>query len=351
MNIKQLIIPIALCSASSAWAFSYTVSGKFPEGDNHAGQYVYLQPVDNNNKLDSALVAADGSFTIKSTADNSYLSRITCAKQINGGTRFNTVSLFAPEEADIVIDAVSRRPLSGGNVNTALSALITKVTELGASMRDKNEEERKATIAEVKSLLKNSIAANPGNGVGEYAINIYGSVCSPQEWIDAAAMLSSELQQKQSIASVTTRMKGQLKAAVGKKFIDVTGKNAEGKPVKLSDYVGKGKYVLVDFWASWCGPCMHEANTVLKPLYERYKNNDRFEIVGIVVNDAPENAKGAMTRSGFEWPQIIGTEDPVMADYGFNSIPMLILFGPDGTIMDRGLRGQALTNRIDELLK
>lgn len=71
----------------------------------------------------------------------------------------------------------------------------------------------------------------------------------------------------------------------GAMFKDIEWRSVDGKISKLSDYVGKGKYVLVDFWASWCGPCRQEASTTLKPVYEKYGSDQRFEFLGVATWD------------------------------------------------------------------
>ena len=107
---------------------------------------------------------------------------------------------------------------------------------------------------------------------------------------------------------------------------------------KLSDYVGKGKYVLVDFWASWCGPCRSEIPRIIE-IYNDYKGKN-FEVVGVTINDRFEDTQRAVEEMGIPYPQIMTTkwENP----YGINGIPHIILFGPDGKIIKRNLRGDAM---------
>ena len=108
----------------------------------------------------------------------------------------------------------------------------------------------------------------------------------------------------------------------------------DGQTHRLSDYVGKGNYVLVDFWASWCGPCRAGVPHVIA-LYEKYKDKS-FTALGVAVNDKPEKTLEAAKKLGIPYPLILNTELIAANLYDFNAIPYYILFSPDGTILTRG---------------
>ena len=140
------------------------------------------------------------------------------------------------------------------------------------------------------------------------------------------------------------------RTAIGAMFTDFTIEhgNADGSPVSLSDYVGKGKYVLVDFWASWCGPCKEEM-PVLKEVYKRFKG-DKFEIVGIAVSDKRADTEAIVPQLGITWPVIYDAQSIPTEIYGVNAIPHIILFGPDGRIVARELRGEKIAETLSPLL-
>ena len=148
------------------------------------------------------------------------------------------------------------------------------------------------------------------------------------------------------VQTIRKDIQGRLATREGKTFVDFAGENGDAR---LSDYVGKGKYILTDFWASWCQPCIVEIPH-LKELYEKY-NGDTFTILGIACSDNPENSKAAISKHSMPWAQILGTGMVAMETYGFNGIPYYILFAPDGTILKRGLRGEALDNALKEILE
>ena len=135
----------------------------------------------------------------------------------------------------------------------------------------------------------------------------------------------------------------------GKMFTDFTIPDSEGKEVRFSDYIGKGKYVLVDFWASWCGPCRGEIPNLIK-VYDKY-HGEQFDVLGVAVWDKPEDSKAAAEKLGINYSEIINAQNIPTDAYGINGIPQIMLFGPDGTILKRDLRGEAIEAEIAKYVK
>ncbi len=136
----------------------------------------------------------------------------------------------------------------------------------------------------------------------------------------------------------------------GAMFTDFEATQPDGSVLKLSDFVGKGKYILVDFWASWCGPCKREIPNI-KAAYEKYKG-DKFDVLSVAVWDKPEDTAKAAAEHGVVWNQIVNAGQVPTDIYGIEGIPHLILFGPDGTIVKRGegLRGPGLDEVLSKIL-
>ena len=155
------------------------------------------------------------------------------------------------------------------------------------------------------------------------------------------------------VDEVKTRVQAAERTAIGKHFVDFTviqdPEHPETSTVKLSDYVGKGKYILIDFWASWCGPCMNEMPNLVK-VYNTY-HGDKFDMVSIPVSAGMEASVAQSKELGIVWNQIINAPDTIMTDlYGIMGIPHTILFSPDGTILGRDLVGAKLEEAVKEAL-
>ena len=139
------------------------------------------------------------------------------------------------------------------------------------------------------------------------------------------------------------------RSAIGEPMIDFTQPDVNGKPVKLSDL--KGKYVLLDFWASWCGPCRAENPNVLKA-YNTYKDKN-FTVVGVSLDDSGEKWRKAIEEDGMPWIQLSdlkGGKNEVATQYGVMAIPSTFLLSPEGVIIAKDLRGEALHKKLAELL-
>ncbi|MBR4434453.1 MAG: TlpA family protein disulfide reductase, partial [Bacteroidaceae bacterium] len=143
-----------------------------------------------------------------------------------------------------------------------------------------------------------------------------------------------------------------LASSVGKQFIDFEMNNMAGGTSKLSDFVKQNKVTLVDFWASWCGPCRQKMPNV-KAAYEKFGAKG-FGIVGVSLDRDEESWKKGVADLGMAWPQLSDLKywDCAGADlYGVRAIPATVLINQEGTIIARNLRGEALAEKLEEVLQ
>jgi thiol-disulfide isomerase/thioredoxin len=138
----------------------------------------------------------------------------------------------------------------------------------------------------------------------------------------------------------------------GNPFKDIISKDPQGNEIKLSDYAGKGKYILLDFWASWCPPCRAEMPRLVE-LYDTYKDKN-FEIIGYSLDEDEDAWKKGIEQLNITWPQMSDCESwdsPAVKLYAVQAIPCILLIDPDGTIIERDLAGEELSAKIKAVIK
>ena len=140
--------------------------------------------------------------------------------------------------------------------------------------------------------------------------------------------------------------------AIDQQFTDLKGKTPEGKEIALSDYAGKGEYVLVDFWASWCPPCRKDMPYLVEA-YAKYKNKG-FEIVGVSLDENVADWQNMIKKLKVTWPQMSdlkGWNSELSGAYGVASIPHTVLIDKEGKIIAKYIKGEELIPTLQELIK
>lgn len=353
-KLIYFIIPAILLSAENATAIDYKVTGTLDIPD---GMKVIMTDFTRDGVMIDSAFVKNGKFEMSGEYERNALVRIETAdyRQFGSGIL----------DSNLIIDFQTHNPLDSTELNRKfnefsnklndyeeeLSTFLKELDSHGFQGQERGEIYKQLYDKRLNSIVKliQSIVAEDESGLAEKAITTTSRFLSlsPEQWDTIYSSASDRLKDLPWTKSTNQRYENIKNTREGMMFVDFEGKTVDGESVKFSDYIGKGKYVLVDFWASWCGPCREEAKSVLLPLSERIADSDKFEILGVATWDKPKNTKKYLESNPYPWNQIIDTEQVPMEKYGFNYVPMIILFGPDGTILHRDLRGDRIFQVTD----
>lgn len=214
--------------------------------------------------------------------------------------------------------------------------------------------QRDSLRKEYSKLMSDAVEMNRDNiyGVTTFLNNAYAFL-SPEEVMEQIALFPAEWQQRRELTELREATERKLRVSAGHPYIDIAAKNADGGEVSLKSVVEnrRNKYVLLDFWASWCGPCMGEVPH-LKKTYDEFRKKG-FEIYGVSFDEDRGDWLGAVEQNDMNWlhvSEVKGFDNQAAKDYAIQGIPSNFLIDGQGTIVAKNLRGEALYEKISELL-
>lgn len=346
MNKKlSILLGLGLILLTACNSGGYSIKGSLAD-DTLDGKEVLIIDLATEQTLDSARVSGK-SFVFKGNIEEPMI----CAAV--AGEKF---SYFVLENTTIALDMEKSFNGSGTVLGKAFEALYVEMDKLNeetyAKLNELSVDQHQAyyeneVLPASKRMIKEHLDKNLDNPVGEFAYMLYSSFATPQELIVAYESLGENIKDNPQALEIVTKNKSVVNTAEGMPFVDFTITNAQGTQ-SLSDYVGKGKYVLVDFWASWCGPCLQETPHIID-LYNTYHKKG-LDVLGVAVWDKPEETQKKIDELTIPWPQILDAQRIPTDIYGISGIPHIILFGPDGTIVARNLRGEEMKAKIAEVM-
>ncbi|MBP9999017.1 MAG: AhpC/TSA family protein [Bacteroidales bacterium] len=279
---------------------------------------VYMYDSHGREVLDSAAVV-DGKFKFTEARSEDQ----TCMVVLDR----SRMVVLVPDAAKIDVVLGEENKVSG-------SPLTDKLNEYNDTGMAKYQEGGMESYVE---YCREVFEDNKDNIIGYQAFTDVMYELDLEEFDELYAEAGEKVKSDERIAALRETKLAESKTKVGTRMIDFKGVTPEGKEVALSDFVGKSKLVLVDFWASWCGPCMRSM-PAMKSLYEKYHKKG-LEIVGVAVWDGDNSrSRVRIEEKGMTWPQIFVGDDKTPTDiYGIAGIPHVILFDAEGFILTRGI--------------
>ena len=301
------------------------------------GQPVYLSVFQGKTPLviDSAKVA-QGKASFSGVLELPMLAQITV-----GDSTARPSKVFFLENSPIAVTGSLEQLDSIQVVGSAEQALFEAYQAAVDTVKNYNDY-----VAVNEAFVKE----NPASVAAAYLLfRRMAPGLDPEQMRAYAAGFDSTIR-----GSVYLKLVGEMadKLELSSPFLDFTLPDTTGTPIALSSVAGKGNYVLLDFWASWCGPCRAE-NPHVVAAYNQYKDKG-FTVFGVSLDrpDGRENWIQAIEKDGLKWINVSDLKfwECVPAGmYGVRSIPSNVLIGPDGTIVARNLRGEALMNKLAEV--
>jgi thiol-disulfide isomerase/thioredoxin len=363
------ILFISILSACS----SMTLEGKSKAAlsgtlTKHSGALLFLERIENNTvkTLDSVIVANNGSFSfntkitdkdyyrLRVSNNNSVFIILEPEKQVVY-TNPNELlqqdyTLEGSEEGALILEIKSIGISINAHRDSLMKIINTTAPEERAKIQIEMEAGFNAFVSKKLETARTIIRNNPKSLASITATELL----NPDQDFQLYEMLADNLSKtykKSGYADDFVKRVAQMKATViGAMAPEINLPSPDGKPIALSSL--RGKVVLIDFWASWCGPCRMENPNVVR-LYNE-KKNQGFEVYSVSLDKDKTAWMNAIEKDGLIWPSHVSDlgywNSVVVKQYGFQGIPFTVLVGKDGKILAKGLRGEQLEEAVSKYL-
>lgn len=366
--LSILAVVLASCKDKNA----YTIDGSF-NATSYDGKTVYLQKLEDMEQMDpivvDSAVVKDGKFHFEGVAEDKPSIRFISLGKLSEITEPEadqpTVATFVLEAGAIEISfdkaslSIKGTPRNDefNKIHDLSNQMVALYKEATASTL--SEEAMAEKRAKMNDLMKQMqdvnykfTKENMNNPVGEFIFLSSVRSLEKEQISELLALSDSSFQNKPQVKQLKEMLEMQLQrdaAVLNHPVQDAQVADQSGKKVSLSAYTGKGKVVLLDFWASWCAPCIQEMPSLVKA-YAKYKDKG-FEIVGVSLDQDKSAWQNAVKSNNMTWVQLIDAEGDAAKVFEISSIPFTLLLDKEGNVYAMNLRGDDLEKKLEELFK
>ncbi len=358
-NFKYLSIALLFLWACSSEE-SYQISGNISDEIDQ----VFLE-----KRFDGEFVKVDSAAVINGAFQMSGQIPFTDIYYLSDGGKSRAIVFLENDEYKVLGDsaALSEAKIKGGTVqnefiafNDSQDKLYSKlITKYNAIPGLETQAEKEAASAEVDSLYKihsdnqaKYVSDHPSSPIAVFLLSRIQYGMNAEELGDKLANIDPKLASMDTYDWLKKRVAVLENVAIGNKAPDFEQANADGEMIQFSDIYSKNKYTLVDFWASWCGPCRQENPNVVAA-FEKF-NSKGFTVFGVSLDQDKERWLKAIDDDELTWKHVSdlsGWQNAAAKEYGVNSIPANFLVDQQGTIIATGLREEALHSKLEALLQ
>ena len=356
---NKLAVVATAATLLSCNAQTYKITGT-AEGADEGDTLFLTTDMTTATPIDTIIVK-DGKFTAQGNADSTQLAMIYSAKR----NEMNCAFFLEPGNIAIKLTAQPGGSRTGGTacndqwqrLNDSVMAIGREINQIAEHIYGGNvtPDEQQKGMARIEQLngrfaetVKRTATDNIDNEFGYFLLTYY-----PEEIIDNETRLSligklpQQFRNRQAIRAMEEQLKKAAATAVGSKIPAFTQAAPDGTMINIMDEVRKNKVTVIDFWASWCGPCRQEMPTMVQ-MYADYKDKG-LGIVGVSLDKSKEAWTAAIKQLGLTWTQVSDLQywdNEAARLFSISSIPHTVVVGPDGTILRRGLRGEELVQFV-----
>ena len=375
-----LIITVFVTACTEKKHGAFVVTGFI---ENAAGKKVLLMESSSTNArsviLDSATLKDKGAFTLRGRANEEGIFRLAVENgpdiilindnndirvrlNVNDYRNYTVEGSPASQSMHTLFEDCDKKATAIYATSKQIDSLrtIPQQDSLVEIMRTKKDKQ----MSEFNDMVKTYINNSNSPAASLFALGIISETIPKEELLSFATNLSKKFPEHAGVArrksmiaennavvpAAPTSPTENTYALLNKPAPDLTMNDVNGKPVSISSF--KGKFLLVDFWASWCAPCRQENPNVVAA-YNRYKNKN-FTILGISLDENKDAWKKAIAKDKLTWIHMSDLkqwESSAVTSYGFEGIPFNVLIDPTGKIIASSLRGEDLERKLGEVLK
>lgn len=332
-----------------------TLEGEI-EGGKSGDQIVLLKIGEKGLTPSDTIVLTDNKFSVERTVDTVDVYSFYYVNEERPFQQF-----FIMEPGTIKININETVKVSGTALNDKLQAFMDSTENLGIRMQqtyqelmadtllssEEKSQRMQVLIDEEDAYTMQTLKENNDNIIGYFLTILKAGQLKDEECEEIISAMPEELSNRPIIAKIKAELEGKKLTAVGQPFTDFTLPGINGDSIVLSDIVKNNKLTLVDFWASWCGPCRADMPEVVE-LYKAYHEKG-LEILGVSLDNDAEAWKKAVSDMGMTWPQgshLVSWDCPARTTYKVSAIPHTVLIDQEGKIVARELRGTELADFI-----